>query len=95
MINVINEFWEWCKDNQENIIVDLHGDDLYLYLEFDRDVLNSFVDEFQGFVEECGLDCILQMNGICIDVKNIMGGYGFTMKELWKNRPNDIEFGYW
>lgn len=95
MIDVINEFWEWCKDNQENIIVDLHGDDLYLYLEFDRDVLNSFVDEFQGFVEECGLDCNLQMNGICIDVKNIMGGYGFTMKELWKNRPNDIEFGYW
>ena len=94
MINVINEFWEWCKDNQENIIVDLHGDDLYLYLEFDRDVLNSFVDEFQGFVEESGLDCILQMNGICIDVKNVMGGYGFTMKELWKNRPNDIEFGY-
>ena len=34
MIDVINEFWEWCKENQENIIVDLHGDDLYLYLEF-------------------------------------------------------------
>ena len=34
MIDVINEFWEWCKDNRENIIVDLHGDDLYLYLEF-------------------------------------------------------------
>ena len=34
MIDAINEFWDWCKDNQENMFVDLHGDDLYLYLEF-------------------------------------------------------------
>lgn len=74
---------------------EMHRDTLYLYLALEHDIINAFTDEFQGSVEEHGLDCMLQMNGICIDVENIMGGYGFTMNELWENRPNDLKFGYW
>ena len=93
--NIIAGFWDWCNDNKDYIIVEMHRDTLYLYLALEHDIINAFTDEFQGSFEEHGLDCMLQINGICIDVENIMGGYGFTMNELWENRPNDLEFGYW
>lgn len=93
--SVMDDFWDWCNDNKDYIIVEMHRDTLYLYLALEHDIINAFVDYFQGSVEECGLDCNLQMNSICIDVEKFMGGCGFTMKELWENRPYDLEFNYW
>lgn len=88
----IEAFWDWIKKNKENIDLQYIDENrFYLYLPFDSDMLNEFTDQFQHFCEGGGLPCEITTTEIVITVDDIEGGYGFTMTDLWENRPNGIE----
>ena len=90
--NIISDFWNWTEKNQQYVDVQFRdNDNFWLYIGFDEDTLNSFTDEWQGLCEEGGCKCKIMMTCLCFDMKTIMGGYGFTMTELWENRPKGIE----
>ena len=88
----IESFWDWVKEHKDDVFVDFYDEEhFYLYLPFDYEILNAFTDQYQYFCEETGCPCKIGMTGICIRVKEIEGGYGFTMTDLWENRPDGIE----
>ena len=88
----IESFWDWIKENKENVDLQYIDENrFYLYLPFDCDMLNEFTNKFQYFCEEGGLPCEITTTDIVITVDDIEGGYGFTMTDLWENRPDGIE----
>lgn len=88
----IESFWDWIKENKENVDVQYYDKNMfYLYLNFDHDMLNEFADRFQYYCEEGGVPCILFTTSICIPIENIENGYGFSLEDLWENRPDGIE----
>ena len=88
----IKDFWEWIAEHSDDVGVQFMDDDrFYLYIAFDHDILEEFTNRYQYHVEEGGCSCLIQTNGLCFDLRNLEGGYGFTMKELWDNRPKGIE----
>ena len=91
-INKIHEFWGWINERKEDVGVQyLDENNFWLYMAFDHDMLNEFTDRYQYHCEEGGCQCLMQMNSLCFNVVDLEGGYGFTMKELWDNRPEGIE----
>ena len=90
--NEIASFWEWISDHKEYVDVQyIDKDRFYLYVALEHDILEEFIDQYQGTCEEGGCKCLLQVNGLCFDIAALEGGYGFTMKELWDSRPDGIE----
>lgn len=90
--SVIEDFWNWVQKNKDDVAIEFHErKKLYLYVAFDREALNSFTSEYQAFCEEGGCPSEIQMNDICIDAEKILGGYGFTMQDVWNARPAGIE----
>jgi hypothetical protein len=50
----------------------------------------SDLDDFtEGCVAdvECALQTVLFNGHVCIEMKDILGGYGFTMDDVWAHRP--------
>lgn len=90
--SVISDFWDWIKKHEDYVYVQFDSEkNCYLYVGFDRETLDSFTSEWQGLCEEGGCPASVQMNGICFELQDILGGYGFTMKEAWDSRPAGIE----
>lgn len=90
----IESFWAFVQEHKEDVFVDFYDEEhFYLYLPFDHGILNAFTDQYQYYCEETGCPCKIGMSGICIHVNEIEGGYGFTMANLWENRPDGIENG--
>lgn len=88
----IEAFWEWVLEHKDDVAVDFYDNEhFYLYLSFDPGMLNAFTEQYQWNCEERGCPCRIGMNGLSIPVKEIEGGYGFTMTDLWENRPEGIE----
>lgn len=90
--NEIQIFWKWIEAHKDDVGIQYNSEkDFWLFLAQDHDILDKFTTDFQGFCEEGGLPCRLTLTCIVIDVAELEGGYGFTMKELWDNRPEGIE----
>lgn len=90
--NQIQSFWDWILEYRDDVDIQYLGENrMLLYIPFDHDMLNEFANRYQYDCEEGGCACTIQTNGLCIDLKTIEGGYGFTMQDLWDNRPNGIE----
>lgn len=85
-------FWEWISAHKDYVVVEFNGEDkCFLYIGFDEDTLNDFTEMWQYRIEERGTNCKIMMNCLCFKLFNIEGGFGFTMQELWNDRPKGIE----
>jgi hypothetical protein len=90
--SVIKDFWNWVQEHKDDVAVQFCNEkECWLYIGFDRDTLDSFTENWQGECEEYGCPAKIQMNDICVDMKEILGGYGFTMRTVWDARPVGIE----
>lgn len=88
----IEAFWDWVKEHKDDVDISFYDDEhFYLYLPFDAEMLNAFTDQYQWHCEESGCPCKIGMNGLSIPVNRLECGYGFTMTDLWENRPDGIE----
>jgi hypothetical protein len=68
-----------------NAEYDWREDSIYIWV--DSDELRTFGEHF-GIQDDRYLDCTLcSIDTICVDAENLMRGYGFTMKQLWDERP--------
>lgn len=90
--SVIDDFWGWIGKHKDDVCVQFYNEkECWLYLAHNREILDSFTHEFQVFCEEGGCPAAIMMNCICIELSEILGGYGFTMQEAWDMRPAGIE----
>lgn len=88
----IKSFWTWISENKDYVGVQYNNNtQFWLYIGFDQATLNSFTNQYQHLLEEYGFDCTMTMTAITFDVTKMENGYGFTMDELWENRPTNIE----
>ena len=84
----INAFWKFVEEHSESVSVEFCNEDhFYCFVEFDEGTLDDFTSRYQFECEEGGVDCTMMMNYICFNVKDLEGGYGFTMQQLWDHRP--------
>lgn len=88
----IQSFWNWISEHRDDVDIQYLGENkMLLYIPFDYDMLNEFTNRYQYDCEEGGCTCTIQTNGLCVDLKTLEGGYGFSMQDLWNGRPNGIE----
>lgn len=95
--DIIQEFWEWIAEHKEYVDMQYHDENtLFLYIAFEKEIIKAFIGRYEYYICEGGVKAILQNNSICFDLRDIESGYGFSMKDLWDNRPAGIEdsFGY-
>ena len=84
----IKSFWEWVADHKDYASVEKYADsEYYMFLEFDEDTLKDFTRQFLWLLDDGGVACNICLDYICIDVNDIMGGFGFTLDDLWERRP--------
>lgn len=96
--DVIQSFWDWIEEHKEYVFVQYYDENnCFLFIAHEHEIIEEFTNRYQYDCEENGCDAKLQMNSICFDLRDIESGYGFSMKELWDNRPAGIEdsFGNW
>ncbi|CAB1243662.1 conserved protein of unknown function [Ruminococcaceae bacterium BL-6] len=90
--SVIDDFWGWVQKYKDDVYVQFYSEkDCFFYVGFDKETLYSFTDHWQELCEEGGCPATIQTNGICFDLQDVIGGYGFTMQEAWDARPVGIE----
>lgn len=90
--NEIQDFWKWIAEHKDDVGIQYISEKkFWLYLALDHDILNEFTDQFQWLCEEGGCPCHITTTCLCFEMTALEGGYGFTMQELWDNRPEGIE----
>lgn len=87
--DIINEFWKWVLEHQDNeTIVDYDGNkELCIWVDFYD--LDDFTERYVSDSEN-RIPTILFNGHVCIKAVDFLGGYGFSMDDVWLYKPNGL-----
>lgn len=87
--DIINEFWKWVLEHQDNETIVDHDTEGNLCIWVDFNDLDDFTERYVADVESA-LQTVLFNGHVCIEIQDILGGYGFTMDDVWAHRPSSL-----
>ena len=85
--DIIDEFWKWVTEHQDNETVVDHDGEGNLCIWIDFSDLEDFAERYITDVED-SLQTALFNGHVCVEVNDFLGGHGFTMDNVWEHRPS-------
>ncbi|WP_206457902.1 hypothetical protein [Anaerovorax sp. IOR16] len=86
---IIQEFWKWVLAHQDNETVVEYDGNRELCIWVDTNDLEEFVDRYIAD-SESRLEATIFNGHIYIKLIEFLGGYGFSMNDVWELRPNNL-----
>lgn len=88
--DIIDDFWKWILEHQDNETVVEYDTENNLCIWVDFCDLDDFTEQYVAD-SESALQSVLFNGHVCIEMNDILGGYGFTMEDVWSYRPSSLE----
>lgn len=88
--DIIDDFWKWILEHQGNETVVEYDTENNLCIWVDFCDLDDFTEQYVAD-SESALQSVLFNGHACIEMNDILGGYGFTMEDVWSYRLNSLE----
>lgn len=87
--DTINEFWKWVLEHKDSDTTVDHDGEGNLCIWIDFEDLGDFTEQYVSDSENT-LQIALYNGYVCVEVSDILGGYGLNMDDVWVHRPESL-----